>query len=335
MAETRSDTDSTAVREQDYPAAGTLSAQLRFLIHYAVLAPSSHNSQPWKFHVRDDRVALAADLSRWLKVADPEQRELHVSLGCALENLLIAAEHFGLAHQLELFPASGPEAAVALVRFAPGGTPAPFRGSGLFHAIAERYTARQPYDDLPVRAVDLQRLHACVREPDVYLDMTPDETLKAKFIELTRQADVLHLADPEYRKELGRCIGEGAFGHRGLRAWLERVSVRFGDFAREQSRKDTAALKSSPLVAALSSRADDAPSQVRVGQVFERIALTATEMGIHVHPMSQALEIPALRAELAALLPAQAIPQHLFRLGYGAEESVPHTPRRPLEEVLA
>jgi nitroreductase len=65
------------------------------LVEYAILAPSSHNSQPWTFAVSEDEIRIFVDRDRWLPMADPDQRELYVSIGCALENLLIAAERFG------------------------------------------------------------------------------------------------------------------------------------------------------------------------------------------------------------------------------------------------
>ena len=92
------------VSETEFPAAAALPERLRFLVRYAILAPSSHNTEPWLFRVPDDRIDVRLDFSRWLKVADDDQRELHISVGCALENLLVAAEHFGLAHTAVLLP---------------------------------------------------------------------------------------------------------------------------------------------------------------------------------------------------------------------------------------
>jgi hypothetical protein len=61
----------------------------------------------------------------------------------------------------------------------------------------------------------------------------------------------------------------------------------------------------------------------------------ATKVDIRVHPMSQMLEIPELKAGVAKLVPApNVVPQHTFRLGY-AEPEEGHTPRRPLADVLA
>ena len=71
------------------------SEKLSFLVRYALLAPSTRNTQPWKFVVGRDSVEMHLDITRWQRVADADQREMFISLGCALENLLIAATHFG------------------------------------------------------------------------------------------------------------------------------------------------------------------------------------------------------------------------------------------------
>ena len=88
------------IKEHDFPRDGDSVEKLKFLLRYAILAPSSHNTQPWKFSVAEDEIRVLVVRTRWLKVADPDQRELYISVGCALENLLIAAEHFGYGHQV-------------------------------------------------------------------------------------------------------------------------------------------------------------------------------------------------------------------------------------------
>ena len=110
-------TDPWRVDDGQFPSDGSLTERLRFLVRYAVLAPSSHNTQPWKFRISADRLDLFMDQERWLKVADDDQRELHISIGCALENLLVAAEHFGLGHQTDYLPDPKNPMHAATVRF--------------------------------------------------------------------------------------------------------------------------------------------------------------------------------------------------------------------------
>jgi nitroreductase len=83
----------------------------------------------------------------------------------------------------------------------------------------------------------------------------------------------------------------------------------------------------------LTSLANDRGSQVRAGQAFERLALTATSMGVALQPMSAVLELPLTRAAVAELLPEEVFPQHVFRLGYAQRERR-RSRRRPLADVL-
>ena len=99
--------DAWRVSEDDFPRSSPVEAQLGFLLRYAILAPSVRNTQPWAFSVRGNRVHLFADFRKAQPVADPDRRELYISLGCALENLLVAAEHFGFGHGIAYFPERG------------------------------------------------------------------------------------------------------------------------------------------------------------------------------------------------------------------------------------
>jgi len=65
------------------------------LIQTAIKAPSGHNTQPWKFRVEENAIIIYPYNERTLPVVDADNHALFISLGCALENLVIAAQHFG------------------------------------------------------------------------------------------------------------------------------------------------------------------------------------------------------------------------------------------------
>lgn len=92
------------VSADDFPADGYASDQLEFLLAYAVLAPSNHNTQPWRFRVNASNVELLADRHRAIRAIDPYDRELTLSCGAALYNLRVAAEYFGHRYSVELLP---------------------------------------------------------------------------------------------------------------------------------------------------------------------------------------------------------------------------------------
>ncbi|MCF7990611.1 MAG: hypothetical protein K9M02_09220 [Thiohalocapsa sp.] len=83
-------------------------ALIRELVRCAVLAPSSHNTQCWRFEPRADGIRVRPDLSRRCPAVDPDDHHLYLSVGCAVENLQIAARAQGLAGEatLEAWPAA-------------------------------------------------------------------------------------------------------------------------------------------------------------------------------------------------------------------------------------
>jgi len=340
------------VQEQDFPRNGSSADKLKFLIRYAILAPSGHNSQPWKFLVGDDEIQIVADKTRWLKAVDPRQRELHIAVGCALENLLIAAEHFGYGHQVIYFPKPDQAELVATVKFMPQGPalqsprpkgagsgakgqPSPFREPGWFDAIPARHTNRQVYTGHPISKDDLGRLKNCCVEKGVWLDLINDLEIKNQIKELLVRGHAITLADPAFRKETAYWIGKGIFNIPRPVAVLMQLAFPYLNVGWAMAPIDSRLIASASAVAVLSSSVDDHASQVKVGQVFERICLAATACGIRVHPMSPVVEIPELKAQVARLLPnPNVIPQHAFRLGYAEPVKTP-APRRALGEVLA
>ncbi len=128
--------DPREVSADDFPKDGTQRERLAFLLRYAILAPSVRNTQPWKFAITGDRIGLFADRTRWLKAADPDRRDLHLSLGCALENLLLAAVHFGYVPKIDYCPR--PDLPDALERACKGSGITLFTSSdpAIKHAVA-------------------------------------------------------------------------------------------------------------------------------------------------------------------------------------------------------
>src|SRR5437762_4106484 len=112
------------------------------LVRAAILAANPHDSQPWLFHVTETQIDLFADHTRNLGHIDPLLREMHIGLGCALENLLLAAAANGYETRVTLLPDPANVMAVAHIELATG-TP---NVTDLYQAIPHRHTNRYPYD---------------------------------------------------------------------------------------------------------------------------------------------------------------------------------------------
>jgi len=152
------------------PVPSTWRETLEAVVHYATLAPSSHNSQPWKFSAFENTVCVYIDDSRWLRVADPDERELHISVGCAVENLMLAATHFGCSPALTWFPDELKPFLAAAIRLHPPmateGTPA------IIDAIVRRQTNHRLFHARPLAKALPQRLQECCREDGIQLFLT-------------------------------------------------------------------------------------------------------------------------------------------------------------------
>ena len=305
---------------------------LESLVDYARLAPSTRNTQPWSFAVRGDEIRVFVDLGRWLRVADPDRRELYLSAGCALENLLVAGAHHGYKASVSYVKEERADGLAAVARFEPGGR-AEDRRVPLFGAIGKRQTNRRPYRRRPLARDVMAGLYAAVHDQDVQLWLVTDAETSGRVEPLLALAERTQYSDPAYRRELAESIGSGVFGHGWFEAAAGRLVVKHVDVGGAAARKGVARLHSAPALGVLTSRADDRAVEVRAGQAFERLALTATRMGVALQPMSALMQSPITRAAVAELLPIEAYPQHAFRLGYAPPERR-RAPRRPAAGFL-
>jgi nitroreductase len=327
--------DAWGVSEDDFPRGSPVEAQLGFLLRYAILAPSVRNTQPWAFSVQGNRVHLIADMRKTQPVSDPDRRELYISIGCALENLLVAAEHFGFGHGLAYFPERGAPDLVATATFEPGGVPSEARAGATLASILRRHNDDGVFRPAPVPEWLRMRLLACSAETDLQILLTEDRPFRRWIDALTLEADRADFADPGFRSELKHWIGRGVFGSPPVREQLQRAASAQPDLAEHVARRDHANVESAALLGLICASGDSHLLHVRVGQLFERLWLTATAMGVSVNPMSQTMRHPQLRAAVAELLPAPGwTPQHLFRVGFGMDTGERHTPRRPVDDVV-
>lgn len=324
--------DAWNIKESDFPGNSSSDEKLSFLLNYAILAPSSHNSQPWKFNVTNDSILIFADKSRRLQVADADQRELYISIGCALENLIIAADHFGYNCSVAYFP--GEEGLAARVALLPAATPS--EDPRLFPAMLSRQTNRNPYELRSIPEADLEKVRSLCSDADVDIFITSDSGVKKSFRDFVVQANGIQYSDANFKSELGHWLGQGVMGPTGINAKMAQMAVVFLDMGPEQSKKDSELINSTTYLGFISTSNNDSISALKAGRALERFWLAATALGIRLHPMSQALEVAQTKANLTALLPAQSERrqvQQVFRLGY-ARPATEHSTRRPLQEVL-
>src|SRR5262245_24434298 len=164
------------------------------LVRYATLAASSHNTQPWKFRLERGKISILPDLSRRCPAVDPDDHHLYASLGCAAENLLVAAEATGLRGHVS-YEASKSSVQLDLEEAAPS-------RSALFDAIPRRQCSRTEYDGLEIPPAQLTLLERTGRGSEVSLMLLTAIKQKEQVAEYVAEGNTAQFGDPAWAEEL-------------------------------------------------------------------------------------------------------------------------------------
>jgi hypothetical protein len=312
------------------------------LVRHATLAPSGHNTQPWRFNLVDGSIEILADSARRLPVVDPDDHALYISLGAALENLTIAARQSGLDSSTEYFPVSAADRLVVhLTRMSRPD------GNELFAAIPERQSTRCAYDGRAIPPDDLRRLEAASAQEGVQFRLIEARHEMEAVTQFVMEGNRRQMADPAFVEELMAWVrfsrreavehSDGltasAMGMPATPRWLGSRIMRALLRPEAQAAQAEKLIRSSSALMLFIAERHDREHWVKLGRSFQRVALAATLRDIRQAHMNMPCEVPELRDRLRQHLGlADAQPLLLLRIGYG--ERMPRSPRRSVDAVI-
>jgi nitroreductase len=329
----------------EHPPAGEVELA-RVLVGAAILAPNHWNSQPWRFEIEGPSVRLVADTRRSLPACDPDQRCLHLSLGAALENLLVAARSYGLRPKVTYFGRPGLVAEVSWtnndVR----------RDRALAAAISERRTNRREYDgrgifpqnraQLLAQGAEGVRMHWLDDErgmravSDLAFEAVRDR-MRDRRIQAERFA-WMRFSDGEARRKADGVSVE-ALELGGPARWLahryfDPESWMRGLGADSIAKQQRGGVRSAGALLLITGLRQGDRQRVMAGQVYERFALEATQLGIAHQPIDEPIASDRTRGALLERFGVSGEePLMLVRLGH-AKRPKP-TPRRAVALVAS
>lgn len=272
----------------------------------ATMAPSSHNTQPWRFRVGSGRVDLIGDRDRTMGEADPRSRESHVSLGCALENAVIAAGAAGTPMVVDDVPGPAGSASARLRFEGAAATAAPH--ADLAVAIPLRRTNRGPYDSKRTVARSVLESLSSLACANVRVVWLTDPADLARFRELSVRATEMHVADSAMQRDSHRWYrmsrGDAERHRDGVTLaganMPAALSFAMGlippspdsfDAGWVDATRDTHCGTAAAFGLLVVGDPGDRRAWVEAGRTYERMALAATLRGVSTHPISQALAI--------------------------------------------
>lgn len=323
--------------------AGTIddgAARLRELVRYATLAPSSHNTQCWRFRLEERAISILPDLTRRCPVVDPDDHHLYVSLGCAAENLVQAAAAHALSAAVGVEAPASEGVRISL-------EPSVTQTTPLFEAIPNRQCTRAEYDGEPLSTKELGLLEAAGTGNGVRVSMLTEPTAIETVLEYVIQGNTAQMNNPAFVRELMSWIrfsdaealarGDGlsgrSSGNPSVPRWLGSSLFRLTFRSRPENDKFARHIRSSAGIAVFVSSRNDKAHWIEAGRCYERFALQATALGIRNAFVNQPVEESSLRPQFArALGLGDCRPDLVVRFGRGAE--MPRSLRRPVESVL-
>lgn len=342
VAKARND-DPWSVSENDFPAGAPAAEIFRFLLNYAVLAPSSHNTQPWIFRINGDLLELHADRSRGLPVCDPDDRALVISCGAALFHLRLAMRYFDMRDDVEVIPDGREQDLLARIRIGERIAASPDEHR-MFHAIPKRRTNRSKFEARAVSDALLVDLQNAAKHEGASMVVVRGEARRNAVVDLVAEGDRVQMANKSFRRELAAWVRSNrasardgvpgyGFGFTDIVSITGPFVIRTFDLGNFQAAKDRDLAEGSPVLAVMMTEADTPRDWMSCGQGLARALLTARANGLWASYLNQPVEVESLRPRLRDALDATGFPQLVLRFGYGPE--VRATPRRPVDEVLA
>ena len=316
------------------------------LVRAAILSANAFNTQPWLFKVFDKKIEIYADVKRNLGAFDPYLREMHFSLGCALENLMItgaangynASIHY-VPDALKPPPADGAPELAATVDW----TRAAKRPSELYDAIPHRHTNRNRFDpQRPLPPAFLNELAtATAADPQVKVFTFAGPESVAKIADAVADATVELNSDEAVRS--------------GTQPWTrttreQQRELRDGSYVDPANASRTSPnayrdlMKTAALFGLIAVRNRyDREQTMRAGRVWQRAHLMATSRHIAARPANGSIELidhqrdrnqPAKSADTLAKFTGDATwqPTFMFYMGY-ALRAAPASPRRGVDQV--
>ena len=325
------------IKEVGFPWKEAASQKLKFLLNYAVLAPSIHNTQPWSFRVLDDEAEFFADASRAMSVLDPVQRQLVMSCGSALFNFRMAIKHYNHRPVVHTFPDQDQPNLIARVRIVYPGE-VTLDEHRLFMAIKKRRTYRGPFEDRPITAAQIEALQRAAEREGTVAHVVTDPEQKRIVGDLVAQADLQQRTNVKLCEEVEAWMDSGAEApvdpSRPLAAPRPVVGttsvLEWGgekaDFVEEE-------VVRSPAIVVISAASDHRVSWLKAGQALSRLLLTATVHDLSASFLNQAVEVPAIREKLAALI-GKPYPQLVIRIGYPRGHALAPISRQSVDEKI-
>jgi hypothetical protein len=325
--------------------------KLKFLLKFAVLAPSSHNTQPWAFSVSRNSIHVYREINRRLPIADTNDRQLLLSIGCTIENILIAADYYGYDGEViykDDKDGGAVKDLIAVINFknrtGKKETNESRNDDHLIHSIITRRTNRGKYKDDSISQKILQSIES-LQTDGLKMTFVHDKEKIFKLGDIAVAASIESMVDDAFRHELSQHlkhnVTKSKIGMPGftlgiptpISFLLPSLMRRFNMEKAAQKQNESLFRKYTPYIAVISTKEDEKRQWLEAGRKFQHLSLILTKEGISFSPWGAPIQIGSFYRDIQSVINNDYRPQIFFRVGY-AKKPARHSPRLLSHEVI-
>lgn len=326
------------INHSDFSDQWTDIDKLKFFARYAILAPSGHNTQPWRLTAKNQSIEVEIDKNRHLSIDGSGllSVEPYISVGTFLEVYKLAAEGFGYKVQINLFPTNKTVAKISIKDKI-------LARPRLLEAITSRVSNRNTFEKTAI-------------DDKILREIASNNLTGIKTTLLTDRSDINFVSgqtaiairsimgNPGYREELSRWVrtnhtnqyeGMPGFTHGfgNLKSLLSKVAVKRGAKLGPQAEKSKKLIEESAALIIIRCTDDKKESFINAGRIYSQICVLAQNYQIASSALGASVLDPLTREKIKENFGIKDRPIYIIRLGK-AKVSSRHSPRWPLELIL-
>lgn len=333
-----------SLREQNPADLKNDKDRIKYFLNFGILAPSTHNTQPWKIIIKQNVAELFADFSKKIPEADPSGRDMHMSLGAFITNTEMAAAAYGVTVATETVP-DNESGLAARLNFEGLADLSRVKDPSMLDAILRRQNFRGFFE----KEIDQRIVSKLISEnigANIYAPFFFDEKTKTKLANLTVVGLKEGYSQPAFRREISNYINHNLSRKRsGLHGYSLRLNLplsfvipkvmKHKDIGEKLGELNYKSFMSAPGVVVILSK-DDEAGWIEAGRKMELIMLKLVQKDIRSSIYAAAVEMGDLRQQLVKIInpPTGTLPQLLFCIGKSSQ-NLPYSARQELDEVVS